>query len=98
MKRLLEVQTYGPNFFIQKIECKNHLIRNYVTKLTALAKMSKYPLRVRKYMLTHIMRFRSDVTKSVKYWMENNKLTKLQKIKGKILYFTAITTIFRSIN
>jgi len=83
MKRLQEIQPYGPNFFIEKIECKNHLLRNYATKLNALSKVSKYPLRVRKCIITNIIRFRSDITKSVKHWIEDDKLTKLQKIKGK---------------
>jgi len=82
MKRLQEIQPYGPNFFIEKIECTNHLLRNYASKLNTLAKVTKYPLRVRKFIITNIIRFRSDITKSVKHWINDSKLTKLQKIKG----------------
>lgn len=82
MKRLQEIQPYGPNFFIEKIECTNHLLRNYASKLNTLAKVTKYPLRVRKFIITNIIRFRSDITKSVKHWIKDSKLTKLQKIKG----------------
>ncbi|KAL4126400.1 hypothetical protein QTP88_010622 [Uroleucon formosanum] len=81
MKRLQEIQPYGPNFFIEKIECTNHLLRNYASKLNTLAKVTKYPLRVRKFIITNIIRFRSDITKSVKHWIKDSKLTKLQKIK-----------------
>lgn len=75
---------YGPNFHIRKIECRNHLLRNYATKLTVLAKNTKYPLRIRKYILANILRFRSDVTKAVKHWRKAIDITKLDKIKGKV--------------
>lgn len=57
-------------------------MRNYITKLTTLARNSKYPLRVRKYILTNILRFRSDVTKAAEHWRDLNNLTLSQKIKG----------------
>lgn len=47
-----------------------------------LAKTTKYPLRVRKFVLTNILRFRGDVTKSAKHWRNNKDLTMTQKIKG----------------
>jgi len=56
-KRLNDKMPYGPNFHIQKIECRNHLLRNYATRLTVLAKNTKYPLRVRIYILANILRF-----------------------------------------
>lgn len=84
-KRLHEVQPYRPNFYIKKIECCNHLMRNYTSKLTTLARNSKYPLRVRKFILTNILRFRSDVTKAAKHWRNLNDLTMSQKIKGRCI-------------
>ncbi|CAI6350462.1 unnamed protein product [Macrosiphum euphorbiae] len=81
-KRLHEIQPYGPNFYIKKIECCNHLLRNYITKLTTLARNSKYPLRVRKFILKNIFRFRSDVTKAANHWRHLNGLTISQKMKG----------------
>lgn len=74
---------YGPNFIIRKIECRNHLLRNYATKLTTLAKDTKYPLRVRKHILANILRFRGDVTKAVTHWKDTIDITKTDKIKGK---------------
>lgn len=35
--------------FQLKDECVNHLLRNYGFKITALARSTKYPLRVRKH-------------------------------------------------
>lgn len=88
-KRLNEIQPYGPNFHIRKIECRNHLMRNYATKLTVIARNTKYPLRVRKYILSNILRFRGDITKAVIHWRNIIGVTKLEKIKGilwKIFY------------
>lgn len=81
-KRLNDLKPYGPNFNIKKIECKNHLLRNYISKLKTLARISKHSIRVRKFVLTNILRFRGDVTKAVKYWSSQNSLTKPQQIKG----------------
>ncbi|XP_050540727.1 uncharacterized protein LOC126905245 [Daktulosphaira vitifoliae] len=81
-KRLVESRPYGIEFNIKKIECKNHLLRNYTSKLTAMARNTKYPLRVRKFILSNILRFRSDVQKAALHWRKEAGLTKLQKIKG----------------
>ncbi|CAI6376062.1 unnamed protein product [Macrosiphum euphorbiae] len=43
---------------------------------------SKYPLRVPKFILKNIYRFRSDVTKAAKRWRNLNGLTISQKMKG----------------
>jgi len=43
-KRLKESMPYGPKFIIEKIECRNHLLRNYGTKLMAVIKNIKYPI------------------------------------------------------
>lgn len=86
-KRLKEISPYGPNFVIKKIECRNHIMRNYATKLTMIAKNTKYPLRVRKFILTNILRFRSDVTKAAKHWRDESYLTIAQKVQGFVFIF-----------
>jgi len=80
-KRLNEVLPYGSNFHIQKIECSNHLLRNYSQKMTALGKKTEYPILLRKHILSHILRFRSDVTKAVRY---RNLVTNLKKIRFQV--------------
>ena len=69
-------------------------MRNYTSKLTTLARNSKYPLRVRKFILTNILRFRSNVTKAARHWRNLNDLTK--KIKGRciisIFFYVATTS------
>ncbi|XP_022172386.1 uncharacterized protein LOC111035173, partial [Myzus persicae] len=42
-KRLLELVPYGSHQLVKKIECRNHILRNYSTKLSALTKIIKYP-------------------------------------------------------
>lgn len=71
-KKLNEVLPYGSNFQIKKIECKNHLLRNYCTKLTALTKQTKYSIVIRKCITSNILRFRSDITKSIDYHIKTD--------------------------
>eukprot|EP00102_Acyrthosiphon_pisum_P021135 XP_016658345.1 PREDICTED: uncharacterized protein LOC107883228 [Acyrthosiphon pisum] len=67
-KRLSEIMPYGPKFHIKKIECRNHLLRNYVTKLSLVTKNIKYPyLNLRKHIQSNIMRFRTAIVKSIEY-------------------------------
>lgn len=84
-----EVLPYGNDFKVQKIECKNHLLRNYATKLSALAKQTEYPISLRKHILSNIVRFRSDITKATKHHLESD-IPFQQKISGnyfEIVYF-----------
>lgn len=66
-KRLCEILPYGPNFLVEKIECRNHLLRNYIQKLTAIAKKTNYPIDLRKFVLSNLMRFRTAVVKAIQY-------------------------------
>jgi len=83
-RRLNDVQPYGNDFIIKKIECRNHLLRNFCTKLTALAKRTDYPISIRKFITTNILRFRSDITKAIKYHLKNNSSVE-QKVKGNFI-------------
>lgn len=80
-KRLNEVMPYGPDFKIKKVECRNHLLRNYIMKLSALTKKTEYPIIIRKFIINNILRFRSDIMKAVKYHLSTN-LTLQQKTAG----------------
>lgn len=60
-------------------------MRNYATKLTVIARNTKYPLHVRKYILSNILRFRGDITKAVIHWRNKIGVTKLEKKKGILL-------------
>ncbi|KAK4882229.1 hypothetical protein RN001_005548 [Aquatica leii] len=40
-RKLVESMPYGPSLVIQKIECKNHILRNYINKLREVVKNQK---------------------------------------------------------
>lgn len=67
---------------IQKIKCRNHLLRNYITKLKMVATKTEYPVTIRKFVVTNILRFRSDVTKAITYHKNILDKSKIQKITG----------------
>ncbi|XP_050537060.1 uncharacterized protein LOC126903111 [Daktulosphaira vitifoliae] len=90
-KKINEVLPYGSNFQIKKIECRNHLLRNYCTKMMALTKRADYPINVRKCISNNILRFRSDVTKAMEHHLNTNlpvqhQITELRKDIENSLY------------
>lgn len=72
---------YGPNFKVKKIECRNHLLRNYGMKMSALSKKTVYPVIIRKFITNNILRFRSDITKAIEHHLNENSSLQ-QKIRG----------------
>lgn len=58
---------YGPRIPVIKIECRNHLLWNYGTKLVALMLNTKYPISLRKHIKSNILRFRFSITKAIEY-------------------------------
>jgi hypothetical protein len=40
-KKISIVQPYGPNCLVKKIECKNHILRNYLNKINEMAAKRK---------------------------------------------------------
>jgi hypothetical protein len=43
-KRLKDILLYGPNFLVEKIKCRNHMLRNFMQKFTAIAKNRTFQL------------------------------------------------------
>lgn len=66
---------------VQKIECRNHLLRNYSTKLSTLAKNSKYNPYLRNLITKNIIRFCAAIRKAIKY-RKNLNISDVAKIKG----------------
>jgi len=81
LKKLNEILPYGPDFFIEKIECQNYLLRNFGQKMTALANKTEFLINSRKCILSQILRFRSDVTKAVQL-RKKQETPKAQQITG----------------
>lgn len=82
-KRLKESMPYGPKFIIEKIECRNHLLRNYGTKLMAVIKNIKYPIILRKHIKKNLKRFRFAIVKSIDYRNKLQNQSTSQKINGR---------------
>ncbi|KAL4098224.1 hypothetical protein QTP88_022868 [Uroleucon formosanum] len=88
-KRLSEIMPYGPKFHIQKIECRNHLLRNYGTKLSLLAKNIRHPyLNLRKHIQSNIIRFRNAIVKSIEYRSQLINQSDNDKRLGKRINFS----------
>lgn len=68
MKRLKEIMPYGYSCVVQKVECRNHLLRNYCQKIMALTKKTEYPIHIRNFIANNAMRFRTAITKSISHY------------------------------
>lgn len=58
---------------VEKIECRNHLIRNYMQKLSVISKKTSFPILLRKFVQTNIIKFRTTVVRSISH--RKNELT-----------------------
>lgn len=73
MKRLREANPYGSNIVIKKIECTNHLLRNYINKLRDIPNKRKnskgecVPGRYRDILRDRLLRLRYAATEAIKY-------------------------------
>jgi len=50
---------------VEEIECRNHLLRNYMQKLSVISKKSSFPMLLRKFVQTHTMQFRTAVIRAI---------------------------------
>ncbi|XP_022836891.1 uncharacterized protein LOC111364270, partial [Spodoptera litura] len=57
---------------VGKVECKNHLLRNYCKGLLSIASNTTYPIRARKILKDNYLRIRWGVDSSVKYWVKQS--------------------------
>ncbi|KAJ8881752.1 hypothetical protein PR048_018238 [Dryococelus australis] len=73
MKQIVASQPYGPNFLITKIECKNHIMRNYKRRLREIGTKTKnatgsVPGSVRSLLdADRQLRLRVAVTSAIRY-------------------------------
>ncbi|KAK4882653.1 hypothetical protein RN001_005972 [Aquatica leii] len=68
-RKLTAAAPYGPTFIIEKIECRNHFLKNYLNKLADISKETKFPSSLRKKVTSEdsLGRFRIAVTKAIEY-------------------------------
>lgn len=56
-----------PNVSIEKIECRNHIFRNMCNKLNQIAKDTKFPISLRKYVtVSRVLALRKAICLSIK--------------------------------
>ena len=81
-KKILDSRPYT-NMSIEKIECKNHLLRNACNKLKDLARNSQFKhVTLRKIVGDKIMRVRTAVCMAVKFRKGESGLTENEKIRN----------------
>lgn len=70
-KKIVQANPY-PNTLIEKIECKNHLLRNLTGKIKEIAKTKGRFGKLRNVIASRILRIRTAVTKAVQHRNEEN--------------------------
>jgi len=77
-KKLHIEKPYGPNFKVVKIECTNHIMRNYINRLREMTTKRKsseghiVPGSLRQILKDRLRNLRSGVTMAIKCRMEQN--------------------------
>ncbi|KAK5644635.1 hypothetical protein RI129_001761 [Pyrocoelia pectoralis] len=61
-RKLMEVSPYGPTFIIEKVECRNHLLRNYINRNSVTSSDT-------------LRRFRTSITKALEFRKKQNLST-----------------------
>ena len=80
-KQILDSRPYD-DLTVQKVECKNHLLRNMCNKLKDLTRASKYGnINLRKKIGSSILRIRSGVNSAIRF-RKNSTESPEEKIKN----------------
>lgn len=85
-KKLHLAKPYGPNFTITKIECTNHIMRNYINRLRDMTvKRKSYvgnivPGVLRKILRDRLRKLRSAVTMAVQFRMKQSNFSHNEKV------------------
>ncbi|XP_042913216.1 uncharacterized protein, partial [Parasteatoda tepidariorum] len=80
-KKILDSLPYG-NFMVEKIECKNHLIRNVCSKLTELSKSTKngFKIKFRKLLGANLFRMRQAIWSASNHHRKS-EISEIRKMK-----------------
>lgn len=77
---------YGPDYVIDKIECRNNLLRTYNTKLFRIIKNTSYPIVITRHMKMNQSQFNYAISQVINYHRKLPNQTMEQKILG-LLFF-----------
>lgn len=72
---------YGPDI-IDKVECRDHLLNTYVTKLDAITKNKNYPKVITCHIKMNLSQFKYAISKVLEYRRKLSNQTMEQKILG----------------
>jgi hypothetical protein len=70
IKKIIEARPYN-NITVEKIECTNHLLRNFCKKLRGVVSDRIFNLKDRKLLEGRILRLRVGITKTVQHHKNN---------------------------
>jgi len=86
-KRLHQTLPYGPKLLVDKIECRNHILRNLGQKISQLTKNNKYPGHLRNLLnqKQKCNKFRTAITMAIQYRKSlcNSEVNKIKGIVNK---------------
>lgn len=92
-KKIIQANPY-PNVFIEKIECRNHLLRNLATKIKEIAKTKGRFGKLRNVIDNRILRIRTAVKKAVQYRLQEQSTMQQKIISLKMDLNNVISHIF----
>lgn len=91
IKKLLTAMPYGPNIIIKKVECRNHLLRNFCSKIKKLGKKTNnykghVPVATRKQVESSVLRLRKAIVGAINYRKTENAtdIDKIQHLRDDI--------------
>ncbi|EEZ99806.1 hypothetical protein TcasGA2_TC002586 [Tribolium castaneum] len=73
-KKIRNARPYGPNYFIKKIECRNHILvlRNFCTKIREIAKTPRSDINIKTFLRHNYLKFRTAIVSAIKYRKNEN--------------------------
>lgn len=87
-RKLIESLPYGPELLVEKIECRNHILRNYAGKLRDITLNKKMgSVEQRSLVRQNIVRMRTGISQAIKYRKTQNlpRRIKCEELKKDIL-------------
>lgn len=84
--KILEARPY-PNITVEKIECVNHLLRNFCNKMRALSTDTRFPVKFRKMVTPQrIMSIRRNIKKAIQFYqnMPASNTVKINNLHSEI--------------
>lgn len=69
--KLMSLQPYGPHCPVKKIDCKNHVNRNYRKNMREISVKTGYPIQLRHKLAERYIKIVHSVWAASKYWKAN---------------------------